>query len=75
MWWRCFGGVRTVFLSKFRIQYLYRFCYRSVSKRDFFKTQGEDLLQNSAEEIGLSVYGGNTRKDINEEKNLYLRPG
>ena len=36
-------------------------------KRDLFKSQGKDLLQNLAKKIGLSVYGGNIRKDINEE--------
>ena len=37
------------------------------NKRDMFKSQGKDLLQNLAKKIGLSVYGGNIRKDINEE--------
>ena len=32
-----------------------------------FKSQGKDLLQNLAKKIGLSVYGGSFRKDINEE--------
>ena len=36
-------------------------------KRDLFKSQGKDILQNLAIKIGLSVYGGNIRKDINEE--------
>ena len=36
-------------------------------KRDLFKSQRKDLLQNLAKKIGLSVYGGNIRKDINEE--------
>ena len=36
-------------------------------KRDSFKKQERDLLQNLAKNIGLSVYGGNIRKDINEE--------
>ena len=36
-------------------------------KRDLFKSQGKDFLQNLARKIGLSVYGGNIRKDINEE--------
>ena len=36
-------------------------------KRDLFKSQGKDLLQNLAKKTGLSVYGGNIRKDINEE--------
>ena len=36
-------------------------------KRDLFKSQGKDLLQNLAKKIGLSVCGGNIRKDINEE--------
>ena len=36
-------------------------------KIDFFKAQGRDLLQNLAEKIGLSVYGGNIRKDMIKE--------
>ena len=36
-------------------------------KRDLFKAQGKDLLQNLAKKIGLSVYGGIIRKDKNEE--------
>ena len=36
-------------------------------KRDLFKSQEKDLLQNLAKKIGLLVYGGNIRKDINEE--------
>ena len=36
-------------------------------KRDSFKSQGKDLLQNLAKKIGLSVYGGNIGKNINEE--------
>ena len=36
-------------------------------KRDLFKSQSKDLLKNLAKKIGLSVYGGNIRKDINKE--------
>ena len=36
-------------------------------KRDLFNTQGKALVQNLAKNIGLPVYGDNTRKDINEE--------
>ena len=36
-------------------------------KRDSSKSQGEDLLQNLANKIGLSVYGGNIQKNVNEE--------
>ena len=36
-------------------------------KRDLFKSQGKGLLQNLAKNIGLSFYGGNIRKYINEE--------
>ena len=32
-----------------------------------FKSQGKVLLQNLAKKSGLSVYGGNNRKEINEE--------
>ena len=36
-------------------------------KRDKFKSQGKELLRNLTEKIGLSVYGGNIRKDINKK--------
>ena len=36
-------------------------------ERDIFKSQGKALLQNLAKWIGLPVYGGNIRKDINQE--------
>ena len=36
-------------------------------KRDLFKSQGKDLLQNLAKKIGLSVYGGKIKKDISDE--------
>ena len=38
-----------------------------IERRDLFKSQGKNLLQNLAKKIGLSVYGGNIRKDIDEE--------
>ena len=38
-------------------------------KRDLFKSQQKDLLRNLVKKIGFSVYGGNIRKDINEEYN------
>ena len=37
------------------------------NKRDYFKSQGKDLLQKLAKTVGLSVHGGNIRKDIKEE--------
>ena len=36
-------------------------------KRDLFKSRGKDLLQDLVKKIGLSVYGGNNRKDPKEE--------
>ena len=36
-------------------------------KRDMFKSQRKDLLQNLAKGSGISVYGGNFRKDKKEE--------
>ena len=36
-------------------------------KRDFSKSRGNDSLQNLAKKIGISVYGGKIRKNINEE--------
>ena len=43
------------------------FVTNMFEKRDLFESQGEELLQNLVKKIGLSVYGGNIRKDINEE--------
>ena len=37
-------------------------------KSDFFNSQRKDLFQNPTEKIGLSVNGGNIRKDMEEEK-------
>ena len=36
-------------------------------KRDSFELQGKDILQNVAKQVRLSLYGGNIRRDINEE--------
>ena len=38
-------------------------------KKRFFKSQGKDLLQKLAKKMGLSVYRGNIRIDINGEFN------
>ena len=42
------------------------FVTHMFEKRDLFKSQEQDLLQNLAKKIGLSVYGGNIRKVIKE---------
>ena len=39
----------------------------------FFKAQRRCLLQNLAENIGLSVYGKNNRKDKTKNTNALLR--
>ena len=36
-------------------------------KRILFKPQGKELFQKLGKKVGLSVYGGNIRKDRNEE--------
>ena len=36
-------------------------------RRDLVISQGKDLFHNLSKNIGISVYGGNIRKDINEE--------
>ena len=36
-----------------------------VEKRDLFKAPGGNLFQNLAKKTGLTVYGGNIRKDVN----------
>ena len=43
-----------------------KFVTDMFEKKDLFKSQGKHLLQNIAKKIGLSVYGGNIRKDTNE---------
>ena len=43
------------------------FTNEMFEKRDLFKAQGTDLLQNLSKKIGLSIYAGNIRKNINEE--------
>ena len=39
----------------------------TFEKRDIFKSEGKVLLQNLAKNFGLSVYGGNNRRNINKE--------
>ena len=46
-----------------------QFLTDTFENRDLFKSQRNDLLQNLAKKIGLSVYGCNIRKDENEELN------
>ena len=38
-------------------------------KTNLYKSQGKHLFQNLAQNIGLTFYGGNIRKDINEVYN------
>ena len=44
-------------------------------KRDLFKSQGKYLIQHLAKKVGLSVYGGNIRNDINEEHKCVTEKG
>ena len=68
---KCHGVILEVFEGFFCHNLEYNpyteFVTDMFEKRDLFKSQGKDLLQNLAKKIGLSVYGGNIRKDINEE--------
>ena len=68
---KCGGVILEVFEGFFCHNLEYNpyteFVTNMFNKRDYFKSQGKDLLQNLAKKIGLSVYGGNIRKDINEE--------
>ena len=43
------------------------FVFDMFEKRELFKSEGKDLLQNLDKTIGLSVYVGNIRQDVNEE--------
>ena len=38
-----------------------------VAKRDADKKQGKDLLQTLAKKIANPVYGGNIRRDVNDQ--------
>ena len=68
---KCGGVILEVFEGFFCYNLEYNtyteFVTDMFEKRGIFKPQGKDLLQNLAKKIGLSVYGGNIRKDINEE--------
>ena len=68
---KCGGVILEVNETFFRHNLEYnpytQFVTNIFEKRDFFKSQGKDLLQNLAKKIELSVYGGNNGKDINEE--------
>ena len=69
---KCGGVILEVFEGFFCLNLNFNpyteFVTDMFEKRDLFMLQGKDLLQNLAEKIGLSVYGGSIRKDINEEK-------
>ena len=62
--WKFVKGYSVITWNKTLIQNLLLKC---LKERDFFKSQGKDLLQNLAKKIDLSVYGGNIGKDIKEE--------
>ena len=68
---KCGGNILEVFEEFFCHNLEYNpyidFVTDMLEKRDFFKSQGKHLLQNLAKKIGLSVYGGNIRKDTNDE--------
>ena len=68
---KCGGVILDVYEGFFSHNLEYKhyteFITDMFEERDLFKSQGKDLLQNLAKKIGLSVYGGNIRKDINEE--------
>ena len=55
------------FCHKLKFNPYAEFVTNMFEKRDIFEPQGKNLLQNLAKKIGLSVDGGNIRKDINEE--------
>ena len=38
-----------------------------VGKKDFYKKQGKGLLQTMSEKFNNLVYGGNLRRDVNDQ--------
>ena len=56
-----------VFCHNLEYNFYTDFVTGMFEKRDLIKSQGKDLLQSLAKKIGLSVYGGNIGKDINED--------
>ena len=70
------GVILEVFEGFFRLSLEYNpdteFVTDMFEKTDLFKAQGRDLFQNLATKIGLSVQGGNIRKDINEENKCVI---
>ena len=68
---KCGGNILEVYEGFFCHNLVYNpyieFVIDTFEKRDSFKEQERDLLQNLAKSIRLSVYGGSIRKDINEE--------
>ena len=68
---KCGGVILEVFERFFCYNLEYNpytdFVSDMFQKRDLFKSQGKELLQNLVKKIGLPVYGGNIRKDINEK--------
>ena len=67
---KCGGVILEVYEGSFRHNQEYNpytdFVTDMFEKRGSFKAQGRDLLENLAKKSGLSVHGGNIRKDINE---------
>ena len=68
---KCGGVNLLVFEGFFRHSLEYNpytvFVADMFEKRHFIKSQGKDLLHSLVKKIGLTVYGGSTRKDVNEE--------
>ena len=71
MWWFYFEkklkGFSFITWNKIFTQIKLLKCFIYSEKSDLFKSQGKDLLQNLSKKIGLSVNGGNIRKDIYED--------
>ena len=68
---KCGGIILEVFAGFFCHNLEYNpyteFVTDKFDKRDLFKSQAKDVLQNLTKKIGLPVCGINVRKDINEE--------
>ena len=73
---KCGGTILEVFEGFFCRNLKYNpyteFVIDMFVKRDLFEAQGRDSLQNLAKNIGVSVYGGNFKKDKNKEKKCVL---
>ena len=66
MWWFSLEVCEGFFGHNLEYNPYSEFLNDKFEKRDLFKSRANSLLQNLTKKIGLSIYGGNSRKDIND---------